>query len=334
MLDKKKVDSMNTKTKIVFIVNPNAKSGQGVRKWIELYQELLRRGLEREADYEVSFTTCAGHAVKLARQYSGADEVCRGETELILGVVGGDGTLDEVLNGVLSFAHTKIFYFPAGSGNDFARSTGVERNSAAAAELLLMEEPPVSVYDYGRLEIIQPARSIRRFAESAGIGYDADVCRAIHNSAAKNIFNRIGLGKLAYTFLGLVQIFKCRPVDGWLETDEGRVEFQKMYFTSVHIHPYEGGGFRFAPDADAGDGLLDICLVSDINRFAFILALFAVLFQRKSPVKGIRRLKSRKCKLHVNRPRQVHCDGEIMGLHRNVAFCCEKAQLRMIRTDK
>lgn len=313
---------MNTRRIIALIVNPNAKSGKGLETWEKLRMALEARDMHQDRQYTVTFTAGAGYATEVTSELTQLDEVVNGDLTLILGVIGGDGTLNEVLNGIKCFEHTKVAYIPAGSGNDFARATGCGHDIEEMADMLAEKIPPAAVYDYGRMQITSPLRQVRRFVVSAGMGYDANVCQAIRKSTIKDVFNHFGLGKIAYSVLGLIEVLRCKPVDGWLELDDiERVNFKKMWFVSVHEQPFEGGGYRFAPAAEADDGLLDVCLMSDMSRARFVTTLlFGYLFKIEKMQRPAKHFRAEKVKLHVNRPRQVHCDGEMMGLQRNVAF--------------
>lgn len=95
-----------------FIVNRTSRSGHSKKVWTEVKKELDKSG----AEYQVFFTDHAGHAWELA------DEICGYEEECIhLVVVGGDGTVNEVINGMHDFEKVRFGYIPTGSGNDFAR---------------------------------------------------------------------------------------------------------------------------------------------------------------------------------------------------------------------
>ena len=97
-----------------FIINPHSKSGYGMSIW-KRAEAILK---EREVSYEARFTEYTGHAKKLAEQIANLSRPCT------LGVLGGDGTLNEVINGLAEtdFSHITLGYLPTGSGNDFARA--------------------------------------------------------------------------------------------------------------------------------------------------------------------------------------------------------------------
>ena len=313
-------DGNEKKRRVIFILNPNAKSGYSVQKWNEIAGELAKIGWAPDVDYKLYITKKATDATNFAKSVTGASDVKNGSTELILGVLGGDGTLDEVVNGIVSFQHTKLLYIPAGSGNDFARSTGCDYSPEEIVKILTDPVAVTKGYDLGCLEVMKPISQIRTFCESAGIGYDAQVCKDLRFSALKKFLNHFKLGKLSYSVVGAMAILKTGPVKGWLDADGERINFERFYFASVHVHPYEGGGFKFAPDADATDGMLDVCLVSGISKFGFFNVLLHALLKKHGREKGVKIIRCRKCKIHLNQPKQTHCDGELLGIQNDIAF--------------
>ncbi|MBO4389960.1 MAG: diacylglycerol kinase family lipid kinase [Lachnospiraceae bacterium] len=321
---------MDVNDNIYFLVNPNAKSGRGMLTWKEIRTGLKEAKLKRGRDYDVFFTECAGDASRITKILTDPDLYQGGRSRLLLFVIGGDGTLDEVINGfcLKSAEYVTIGYIPAGSGNDFARSFGALDTDQVLTLVRHPHRAEKVALDFGRMEVITPVKSIRRFVVSTGIGYDAGVCHRIHNSVTKEFFNRLKVGKIGYSVLGAIELLACKPSDGWIETDEGKMLFTNMYFTSVHIHPYEGGGYMFAPGAKADDGMLSVCMVHDLSKWKFFLFLFKMLLKDFS---GLDRryctwINTRKIKLYTHSPRPVHCDGELMGYQKEFAAVCESGK--------
>ena len=110
-----------------FIINPNARSGKGLRAW-----KLIEKRLEEKSvPYQVFFTKYQGHATQIARTLT-QEKDCRS-----LIVLGGDGTLNEAVNGIADLARVTLGYIPIGSSNDFARSLGLEQDPLKALEKIL-----------------------------------------------------------------------------------------------------------------------------------------------------------------------------------------------------
>ena len=149
-----------------FIVNPHARSGQGINIWKKAEGFLAAE----DTEYEVFFTKYTGHARELARQIAVLSLPCT------LTVLGGDGTLNEVIDGLASqgdFSHITLGYIPTGSGNDFARGLGIPSDVTACMRAILSP----SAFALADVGVSRTSQGKRHFLVSSGIGYDADIRR-------------------------------------------------------------------------------------------------------------------------------------------------------------
>ena len=177
------------------LINPSASSGKGMKVWKEVKRELDARGVP----YRKHLLKAPGEATLLVRALTkDLTEDCH------LLVLGGDGTQNEVLNGIQDFKHTILSCLRTGSGNDFAANVGVKKNAVKALDDLL-ERPMEARLDYGLIRADE--QEPRRFLISCGMGYDADICEEVSRSKLKKCMNKIGLGKLVYLMIGIKQIF-------------------------------------------------------------------------------------------------------------------------------
>ena len=187
----------------IFIVNPASRSGHASQIWTEI-ETLLK---ERNILYRVYFTSHRGHGTKLAQQLT---KDLSSRTTLI--VVGGDGTVNEVLNGIEHPEHIILGYIPTGSGNDFAKGMALPSDPQKALELILSPNSYRTV-DIGVLKYSEKdTEKIRKFAVSTGIGFDAAICHQALVSRLKVLLNRIHLGKLSYAFISLRDMLCTNPL--------------------------------------------------------------------------------------------------------------------------
>lgn len=307
-----------------FIVNPQSRSGKGVLVWAEVEKQLKLK----QNPYELHMTTCQGDAVKLARQLSNAANET-GETVNIVGL-GGDGTLCEVLNGLIISDKVNLGYLPTGSGNDFGRSMHYPSNILTMVERIT-DEPETMPIDFGTVKLGTKPFDENRFAVSCGIGYDAAVCDALLTSRVKKFFNSIHLGKLAYLVVGLMELFKMKLSNGYMVVDGKRIELSKVSFISCHIQPFEGGGFRFAPNAYAQDGLLEVCVISGGNKFALIPVLLKALFQAPLNSPYVHHYSCKKIYIHMDTPRSTHTDGEVHGPQTDITVSDSGQKINFIK---
>lgn len=189
------------------IINPASRSGKGAKIWSEQIEPALR---ESDAVFQTYFSQKAGEVKHLAAQITAE---YKDDPDLKLIVLGGDGTVNEALQGIADPSKVILGYIPTGSSNDLARDLGIPKEPKAALDLILRNAAP-RVMDLGRLTYLdedQPEES-RLFAVSCGIGFDAAVCAEAMHSPIKDTMNRIGLGKLTYLGIALKQLITARKV--------------------------------------------------------------------------------------------------------------------------
>lgn len=309
---------------IHFIVNPQSRSGKGEAVWAEVEKQLK---LKKNA-YEVHMTTCPGEAVRLAKQLSSRSSES-GEHVTIV-ALGGDGTLCEVLNGLHLSDKVSLGYLPTGSGNDFGRSMHYPSNILTMVERIT-DEPETIPVDFGTVKFGNKPFDENRFAVSCGVGYDAAVCDALLNSRIKHFLNSIHLGKLSYLVVGLIELFKMKMSDGYIVVDGKRIELEKVSFISCHIQPFEGGGFRFAPNAYAQDGLLEVCVMSGGSKLALVPVLLKALFRAKLNSPYVHHYSCKKIYIHLDRPCSTHTDGEVHGQQTDISVADSGQNIHLIK---
>ena len=304
-----------------FIVNPNAGGGRGLRVWNDTKKFLNKR----HEDYEVYFTAAPGDARQKARELT---ENCGEERSII--AVGGDGTMNEVVDGLSLNCPIVLGYLPAGSGNDLGRSLQLPKNRKRLIRKVISDSY-VERIDYGVLSCGCQECHNRRFMVSSGIGFDAAVCHDLLDSRTKDSMNRMCLGKLSYFMTGLREFLFARPVKGYILLDGSRkVEFNHILFISAHIHPYEGGGFCFAPQADPTDGKLAICVASTRNKLKLVPILLGAKRKGLKNCSGVRFFECREAHIHIDRPLAVHTDGESCRFQTDIDVRCVEKQLKMM----
>lgn len=303
-----------------FIVNPNSRSCHGLHLWQEAASILNYKQIE----YKVFFTEYQGHAMTLAKQIANFQQPC------ILGVLGGDGTLNEVINGLMDtdFSHITLGYIPTGSGNDFARGLGLTTDVRSCVERLLNPSEIVSL-DIGQTRT--PDFS-RYFLVSSGIGYDAGICAEVSVTPMKKFFNRLGLGKLTYVVVALKQLIAYTPCPITLRVDHEEVfHFPMFFFLAAMNLQYEGGGAKFCPDASYDDELLDFCLLGKLSKWK-VLTLFPTAFFGKHILfKGVHIKRCHHMEVITKKTLPIHCDGEVLGNVNQVTFTLSEKKLKTIK---
>lgn len=305
-----------------FIVNPNSRYGQGAKIWKRLERYLKDSGVS----YEVRVTEGVGDARRFAEEITRYGR----DTDPVIVVVGGDGTMNETLDGLAFDKNITLGFISAGTGNDLRRSLRLPASPVRALKRVL--NPRCHQYiDYGVLSYGEDARQHRRFAVSCGIGLDAAVSHQLLDIKRKKKRNLLTIYQLSYILAGIKQILFSRPVKGYLILDGVRkVEFNHIYFISSHIHPFEGGGFKFAPQADFTDGKLEVCVVHSSSKYQLLPAMIDAWLRHMGHRRGIRFYDCHEVQIHTDRPMPVHVDGESCYYQTDIHLHCIEKKLRMI----
>ena len=307
--------------KYYFIVNPGSKTGKGKSLWDELENRLIGSKVE----YEVFFTKKDENAAKTAKMICSEHP----ESKRII-IVGGDGTINEVINGLFDYGKIMLGIVPTGSGNDLARGLGIPDDYEKAFAHVIHPREFKKV-DHGVLEYLDDGTPARKFAVSAGIGYDADVCYHAQKSPLKKFLNKIGMGASIYFLMGIKLIFSNKRAKLTLTIDGKRkVVCDKTVFVAAMNTLYEGGGIPMAPGADPSDGKLTLCIVNNISRLQHCLLMTSAKTGEHIKSKGVEIVTCKSVEIEADRPLVMHTDGEYAGKHKHIRLSCSPEQIRMI----
>lgn len=314
-----------------FIVNLTSRTGKAREIWIRVEKELNRQGVA----YEAYITEYAGHARELA------EELCTRGTEYLKGgaeveerqaclvVVGGDGTANEVINGMHDFDRIRFGYIAIGSGNDLGRGLGISKDPMEALKGILGAGEPFRM-DLGF--VTDGKGQNRYFAISSGIGIDADVCRQALTSRLKKLLNHLGLGSLTYVLLTVKALFTMPTTELAISFDGGpKKRISRMIFVAGMNHPWEGGGVPMAPKADCRDGRLSVCCVYGIPRWKTFFLLPLLVRAKHENLKGFEVIDCERYELEIPRPMTVHGDGEYLGEHTHIRYRCLPGMLQVMK---
>jgi diacylglycerol kinase (ATP) len=271
-----------------------------------VWEQVERRLIENRIPYQAFFTEYSGHAVELTRSIAQGDE--QEEFRTIV-VVGGDGTLHEVVNGAVGASKLSIGFIPGGSGNDFSRGFRIPQDPLAALDLILNGETRV-VVDIGK---VSEEHKPHYFINNMGVGFDAAICEEANHSKLKAKLNLLSLGSLAYAIIVIKKLFTYRCTDISLNIDGQEILFNQVWFVTLANQVYFGGGMKIAPNALATDGLLDVIVVHNLSRWKLLFVFTSVFWGGHTKFKEVAMLKGKKVAIQTLKPVLVHGDGEIIG---------------------
>ncbi|UQZ34657.1 lipid kinase [Paenibacillus sp. PK3_47] len=294
----------------LLIVNPRSGGGAGQRTWESVEGMLQSRGVL----YETLFTHSSGSAESQVQQ-----ALARRGDWLAAIVVGGDGTIHSVL-GALRRRGVPLAVIPAGSGNDTARGFGIPLNTEAALDTALQNRC---------LDADLLSGSGGYTLTAVASGFDAQVAVNVNNGPYKRLCNAIGAGQLAYIIGILHTLMTFKPCRVSVTCDGKEQTFEQAWLVSVCNLPSYGGGLLICPQAEAGDGLLDVCVVHGCSR-AQVLRLFPTLLKgRHVGLPFVTMLRGHSAAVRFAAPRHAIGDGEALGTAPLVVRC-EPGALRVL----
>lgn len=305
------------KAEFDFIVNPKSRSGMGWMVWKTIEPQLKKN----RVNYYLHLTEKKRHASEIA------EKITSDGREHTIVVLGGDGTVNEVVNGICIPERVLLGYIPIGSSNDFARGLGIPKDPDQALRALLK---PVTIKEID-IGILERNEKKRKFAVSAGIGFDAAVCHEVCISRWKVMLNKFGLGKLSYAMVAMDRLMKDRPVRFTAVTENGRKRiFEKTYFAAFMNLQYEGGGFRFCPKASCTDGLLDVIVVHELPVLKILLLLPTAFSGMHTRFRGVSVFRCRNVVIETEIPLPIHTDGEPAFLRNRISAGITGEKIRVI----
>jgi YegS/Rv2252/BmrU family lipid kinase len=242
------------------IVSSRSGGGKARRDWPEIAKMLKARSIE----FSEKITDHAYHAIELARE-----AVLEGFRKLL--VLGGDGAIHEVLNGLysqeeVSPSEVTLGLIPVGSGNDWSRLHKIPSDYEAAVDLIAEADKHTRVQDVARVDTLMDGKPYcRHMMNIGGLGFDSEVCHRFDLAKERgHASDRQYLKSLLSGFLS----YKCLKfrvsVDGQ--------EFYRgpAFSVALGIGKYCGGGMMQTPEAIPDDGLIDVTVVGKISKLQFL----------------------------------------------------------------
>jgi len=294
---------MKHKMEHLFIVNPAAGKG----RTLELIPEIKAYCEGSNIEYHIEVTKYPGHATEISKDFSEAQP-------MRIYSVGGDGTLNEVLNGMAG-SQSSLAALPSGSGNDFIR--GIIGENAPKDLVKSAVEGTERLIDYARF-------NNKYFINIASVGFDAEV------AYQSNRFKKLPLitGKMAYILGIFSSILACKNHQMEIKVD-GRAISGKSLLVAVGNGNYYGGGMLALPEASVDDGFYDICHVDAMSRLKILFLFPKYMKGQHAAIKGVHFYRGKKVEITVDKPIPMNLDGEII-MERKAAFEIFPKGLRFI----
>lgn len=259
----------------------------------------------KKLPYRVLRTSKKTNAKDLMNEIHGA--------ELI--VIGGDGTINEVIN---NYHGKEIIYLAYGSGNDLARSIEFKKDIEISR---LLESKRFIEYDVGVV-------NDRKFCSGFDIGFNADIIKRANGSKLKKY-----LGKYIYLLQGVIGILMLKKYKAKISWDSGEITIDKLYLLNAMIQPYEGGGIKFAPNATGQDGKLHIMIMENMSLATFVYNYLCLLLKKHNKMRKVKQITTDRLAIKTNQ-RYFQIDGELINNTEQLNVGCISKFYKLKRMEK
>jgi YegS/Rv2252/BmrU family lipid kinase len=282
------------------IVNPNA----GVKKCEKDWPKIALALEKNKIDFHAVFTDKRGHAISLTHEY-----IEKGYRKIIS--VGGDGTLNEVVNGIFKQKSIPTFeisiaVMSVGTGNDWVRTYNIPSDYDKCAALIKKED--TFIQDAGMVSFLgKEATQTRYFINMAGLGFDGLVAQK--TNADKDLGKSNPLGYVKNIFLSL---FAFKSVQTRIVVDDMEMN-HKIFSMGIGIGQYNGGGMKQAPNAVPDDGLFDLTLIKDMSKWSVVANVNRLYNGTIGKHKQVELHKGRQIVIEPQTPVLLEADGESLG---------------------
>jgi len=287
---------------IVFIVNPHAGNGSTGSDWPMI--EALAR--DRLGPFDAYMTRGPGDAIMLVKN-------ALAQKVRLLVCVGGDGTLNEVVNGIMMHeasvrSDLALGFIPNGTGCDFVRTVSIPQDLEQAIDLIAAGT--VRSIDLGVLFFRDDQGHDRRryFHNITSFGLGGDVARRVNRTTK-------ALGPfMSFMWATLISIFLCGKKKIRLRVDEGFERDLRIWNVAVANGQYHGGGMWVAPGASVCDGILNVTVIGDLAIPEIFLNLPKLYNGKINDIEKVTMLAGEKVKASSNEQVLLDVDGEQPGM--------------------
>ena len=278
--------------RVKVILNPYADLGRGIRK-----KEIIETEGEKWGGLDLVVTDRRGHASQLAHE-------AVGEGYDVIVAAGGDGTVHEVVNGMLQDGkpQSELGVIPIGTGNDFAYAMNIPQEISIAVEHIFRGHSR----SIDLAEVVDNRGVQKLIANNLGIGFDANVVIRVEAITMLHGFVKYLWGVLKTLALDF------RPFKFDMRFDDEEL-VQDVLFVAFGIGSRHGGGFMLTPNALHVDDKVDTCTVSPMNRLRALMLLNSAVQGTHVQKPEVTMRQSKHIEISCTDPLPVHIDGEVFA---------------------
>lgn len=280
------------------IINPTSGNGSSKKNWPKI-KELLELD---NFNFQHVFTSHSKHSIELVQQ-----AIKQNIRNIIC--VGGDGTLHNIVNGIMAqnivpSSQIKVGVIPIGTGNDWVKTFGISKDYKSAIKTI--KNGTLIKQDIGKIVFENREIPTRYFNNLAGVGFDGFVVSKI--AKYKHI------GSLAYLYGAILSLFSFRNFESKVGVND-QIFIGKTLMILVGICKFSGGGMQLTKNPDPCDGLFDITIAKNLNKFEIIKNLLNLFNGKITNLKKVTTLKSKEVFIEINQEilPLIQADGELIG---------------------
>lgn len=303
---------------LYIIINENAGKGKGKKNWGEIHSYLRQ--------YEIPFiydkTRYKGHGIQLVKQKM----KLRNISSILC--IGGDGTLQEIVDSLQEERSVPIGIIPSGTGNDFAKSNSIPFHPIESLHVFLQNN--LSHVDIGMLKDEQEKKIIP-FINSIGIGFDAEVIRFIENSRLKKLLHFLKLGDFVYIIAAIRTFFSYQPRDVSCTIYQTNYSFQDVWFFVIANHSFYGGGIPISPLSKNNDQQFELIVIQQRSKWKMVFTFLSLLQGKhlRNPSSFQRNISS--VSFDFSSKQSVQIDGEYKEIQKFSVFVSNCSQSFFIK---
>lgn len=286
------------------ILNPNAGGRSANLLWPQIEKELIKNNFK----FFIRSTRKYREAIDIVKSY-----IEENEFRKIL-VIGGDGTLHEVINGIMlqkkiPLEEITVGMISTGTGNDWIKTHNISSDYTQAIKQI--KEGKIIKHDVGRLDFVndEGKDDFCYFINSIGIGFDAKVIKYMIPKRLK------GNSKESDYMKGLLKALVTNKNEkGSLNIDGQKLDVG-IFDLAIGNCRFKGGGFKMLPTAIPNDELLDITLANDLSKLQLIRCLPKLLGEKVEKINFFKTYRAKSIDIDIQNPICIEADGEFIGYH-------------------
>jgi len=300
------------KRKVLFIVNPASAGGRTLERWKEVQPMLERANFE----YDVKFTQKRGDGIAFSKEEAIA---CRYN---ILVSVGGDGTANEIVNGMMisgvdSNQLPAFTIFPSGTGSDSVRTLGIPKDLDGFVRLVETCVPKSIDVGIADFILADAQKGVRYFLNACDVGFGATVADTVNqmnqNSEKKS-------GKAKYFRSIMEQVFKFKAFDATIVANGIDYSVSKTIIVAICNGMFFGGGVKVSPVSKMNDGVLELVATNQVSKPGLVKLVSKVYTGAHMGHPLVKFVRAEGFEVKLKIPQLLETDGEVQGVVREVQF--------------